>query len=73
MRWGRSPSGTGWTTRYAVFEERDELCWTVTGDEWGYPIETVAAGVRLSGGVQGLRANVFTGRYGEAGRAPETE
>jgi hypothetical protein len=55
------------------FEEHDELYWNVTGDEWVYPIKTVTAEVRLPAGVQGLRANVFTGRYGEPGRDAETE
>ena len=67
------------TLRYRVdnalrfFEEHDELYWNVTGDEWVYPIETATARVRLPQGVQGLRANVFTGRFGEAGRDADIE
>jgi uncharacterized membrane protein len=45
------------------FEDRDELYWNVTGDEWDIPIQSASARIILPEGTTNIRANVFTGAY----------
>ena len=61
--------------RYSVknqiryFETYDELYWNVTGSYWQFPILSASASVKLPGGARVERTNVFTGAFGETGRA----
>ena len=53
------------------FDEHDELYWNVTGNDWGFPIDTASATVRFDFPVDAgtLAVEAYTGRQGDAGRA----
>lgn len=53
------------------FDERDELYWNVTGNEWQFPIEAASATVALPASVPADRVGVeaYTGTYGARGAA----
>lgn len=55
------------------FDEHDELYWNVTGLGWGFTIESASALVRLPQAIApgDMRADVFTGAFGEQGRAAD--
>jgi uncharacterized membrane protein len=65
------------TLRYHVtnglrfFEDRDELYWNVTGDEWDVPVEDASAQIYLPAGATGVRSLAFTGSYGSRGQNAE--
>jgi hypothetical protein len=46
------------------FDDRDELYWNVTGDDWDVPIESASAHIELPSGVTGLHAITYTGAFG---------
>ena len=51
------------------FDDYDEFYWNVTGNEWPVPIDHAAASVTLPPKSQGeIRAQAFTGQYGERGQ-----
>lgn len=49
----------------------DELYWNVTGNEWGYPIDSVTARIVLPEGVRASRTAAYTG-YGGSTEADAT-
>ena len=61
--------------RYSVknqiryFDTYDELYWNVTGTYWQFPILSASASVSLPEGARVARTNVFTGAFGDTGRA----
>lgn len=55
------------------FPEHDELYWNVTGDEWEVGINDARARVVLPEGVDGIRANAFTGGYGSREQAASVD
>jgi uncharacterized membrane protein len=60
-----------YTLRNAIrfFPDHDELYWNVTGNDWPVPIDHASATVFLpDAAAGGLRAQAFTGMYGERGR-----
>ena len=61
-----------YTLRNAVrfFPDHDEFYWNVTGNDWPVPIDHASATVFLpDAAANGIRAQAFTGMYGERGRA----
>ena len=51
------------------FDDYDEFYWNVTGNEWPVPIDHASASVALPAKAQGeIRAQAFTGQYGERGQ-----
>ena len=56
------------TDRQIFFShERDELYWNVTGNDWNFPIDSVAAFITLPEGARVLSRDGYTGRQGEKG------
>ena len=55
------------------FEEFDELYWSVTGNDWAFPIDHATARVVLPEAVpwQGLKSSFYTGYQGETGQYAE--
>ncbi len=47
------------------FEDHDELYWNVTGDAWDVPIQSASASIILPESTTGIRANRFTGGFGD--------
>ena len=46
------------------FDEFDELCWNVTGNDWKFPIEKATANVRLPGNLTAINTTCYTGESG---------
>ncbi|MDL2207961.1 DUF2207 domain-containing protein [Desulfovibrio sp. OttesenSCG-928-M16] len=56
------------TDHVLFFEDRDEIYFNVTGNDWELPIDRVSFTFLVPGGVTNiLKATAFTGAYGEAG------
>jgi uncharacterized membrane protein len=49
------------------FDGLDELYWNVTGNGWGFPIESASATIRLPGGARPVQQSAYTGRSGAKG------
>ncbi len=57
------------TDRQIFFDdERDELYWNVTGNDWVFPIDSVAVFITLPGGARVLSRDGYTGRQGAKGK-----
>lgn len=52
----------------SFFKDHDELYWNVTGNEWQVPIEKAKAKVILPQETEGIKADCFTGYFGEKSR-----
>ncbi|MEZ5551361.1 MAG: DUF2207 domain-containing protein [Pseudomonadales bacterium] len=71
-----SPGNYSYRIRYhtdrqlGFFEDHDELYWNVTGNGWGFPIDTVSAAVRLPVTLPAdeLTIEGYTGPFGSQGR-----
>jgi hypothetical protein len=50
------------------FADYDELYWNVTGNGWGFPIESATAKVTLPGGARAVQQVAYTGTQGAKGR-----
>ncbi|HFB98942.1 MAG TPA: DUF2207 domain-containing protein, partial [Bryobacterales bacterium] len=57
------------TRQIRYFADHDELYWNVTGNFWSFPILKARVHVRLPEGGRILRAALYTGAYGAAGKA----
>ncbi|EAV43429.1 hypothetical protein SIAM614_06583 [Stappia aggregata IAM 12614] len=55
------------------FEDRDEVYWNVTGNEWIFPVDEAIARVVLPEGVKASEWTAYTGGYGETGNAFEAQ
>ena len=56
------------------FPDHDELYWNVTGNDWPVPIDHASATAFLpDAAANGIRAQAFTGFYGETGREAKVE
>jgi len=57
------------TRQLGFFETHDELYWNVTGNGWGFPINTVSAVVTLPAGIAAgaISTTAYTGRLGATG------
>lgn len=55
------------------FDAHDEVYWNVTGNGWLFPILSASAEVSLPSGATIEDLAVFTGRYGETGRAATSQ
>lgn len=52
----------------AYFDTQDELYWNVTGNYWGFPIQSATARVTLPEGAQVTETTAYTGRFGSSAR-----
>ncbi len=67
-----APGEYTYTIRYLTdrqlgfFDDHDELYWNVTGNGWGFPIDSASATVILPGGIPGAAITIegYTGRKG---------
>ncbi len=50
------------------FEDYDELCWNVTGNDWEFPIEKVRAAIELPPGTSSIQKTAYTGPKGAKGQ-----
>jgi uncharacterized membrane protein YgcG len=50
------------------FDDKPELFWNVTGNDWSFPILNASASIKLPGDVAPVRFDAYTGTFGERGR-----
>jgi len=58
------------TRQLGYFEDHDELYWNVTGNGWGFPIESASAYIRLPAGIEASAMTIegYTGPFGASGQ-----
>ena len=49
------------------FDDKPELFWNVTGNDWSFPILSASASLKLPGGVAPVRFDAYTGMFNERG------
>ena len=50
------------------FDDKPELFWNVTGNDWSFPILKASASLKLPDGVAPVAWDAYTGTLGERGR-----
>ena len=50
------------------FDDKPELFWNITGNDWSFPILKASASIKLPGGVAPVRFDAYTGMFNERGK-----